>query len=99
VSGYIYFVWRPTPIRCDRDPKKTLNAIAVKMGDLCFGVHAFEFACMDCFTKWNMHDMHDFSGAHHPDTVSCSACYSKRVLITSVRVSMWEPGAQEGQQK
>lgn len=70
-------------IRCDLEPRKKLNAMLVGND---FGADPINFHCVDCFTKW---DASDFSGAHRPETVSCSGCYCSRVYITRVRVCTW----------
>lgn len=65
-------------IRCGPDAKRKIAEFA----DWGVIAEAFLFVCKDCGARWNLHE---FSGAHHPDKISCSNCYGDHVLIAQIR--------------
>ena len=72
-------------IRCGRDSKTAIWKAGRRHGGAY--ANAYRFECCDCRTKWTMHD---FSGADDPEHITCSHCYSEKVLITEIRIVMPE---------
>lgn len=71
-------------VRCTRGARKRLSKQAPIGAEM---VQAWEFNCPDCPTIWTAQD---FSGSEHPESVTCSNCYGKRVLVTRMRYRLLE---------
>jgi hypothetical protein len=76
----------PCSIRCEPGAKRKLNKLAEDRDG--FSARGEKFACTKCFSVW---EAGDFSGAFEPDTVTCSNCYSNKVIVTQARVQIMEP--------